>query len=73
MHLYDNKFSIKTISQSELDCFVNKFVDSYQQYFSKNPDSLLSKIYGIYLIVIDNVSSIHIILMLNLMFCNECI
>ena len=72
MHLYDNKFSIKIISQSELDCFINKFVDSYQQYLSKNPDSLLSKIYVIYPIVINNVSSIHVILMLNLMFCNEC-
>ena len=72
MYLYDNKFSIKTISQSELDCFINKFVDCYQQYLSKNPDSLLSKIYVIYPIVINNVSSIHVILMLNLMFCNEC-
>lgn len=62
----DNRFLIKEISKPELDAFL-KFAPTYFDYmakaiFEKSP-TLLSKIFGIYRVVLHNVSSGKIIKM----------
>ena len=66
---HDRKFIIKTITSSELKTFLNTLKD-YYSYINNNKNSLITKIYGIYSIVIASASSISIILMQNLFFCS---
>ena len=65
---HDRKFIIKTITSSELKTFL-KIINDYYSYINNNQNSAITKIYGLYSIVI-NVSSINIILMQNLFFCS---
>ena len=46
---FDNKFLIKTISQSEKDLFLAMLGD-YIDHISTNPRSILARIYGMYTI-----------------------
>ena len=44
---YDNKLLIKTLPANEHLTF-QKFIKRYYLYLSKNPQSLIAKIYGVY-------------------------
>lgn len=44
---HDQRFIIKTISQYELKLFMS-ILDDYVEHLTKNPDSLLAKIYGVF-------------------------
>lgn len=61
-------FAVKTLKDQELDRLVRKgFLQKYCQYLKKNPNSLLSRIYGVYKIKIENMSSISVMIMENIM------
>lgn len=67
----DNRYIIKTISSSELETINSGFLLNYFHHIYNYPDTLTAKIYGIYTIVINEVTKIHIILMQNLANCNS--
>lgn len=66
---HDKKFIIKTIKDSEKKTATNEsFLSSFVNHMKENFDSsIITKIYGIYKIILSNKSSINIILMQNLM------
>lgn len=49
---YDNKYVIKSIRKNEIRFLRNFFLEKLANYFSKNRDSIIVKIYGIYKIEI---------------------
>ena len=65
---HDRKYLVKTITNEELNTFIT-ILDSYSNYISKNKDTLITKIYGLFSIEI-NVSKINFILMQNLINCD---
>ena len=44
----DNKYLIKTLKVEEFDLIKNSFLYKYCKYIEKNPKSLLSRLYGMY-------------------------
>ena len=66
---HDRKFIIKTISSDEKNTLLNILHD-YYNYIKNHQSSLITKIYGIYTLVIKNASSVNIILMQNLFGCS---
>ena len=44
---HDRKFIIKTMTSSELQAFL-PLIEDYTEHFKKNPNSLLSKIFGVF-------------------------
>lgn len=65
---HDNRFLIKTITEGELETIKDNFILDYFNYMQDHSDhTLITKIYGVYTVVIQNVSQIHVILMQNLM------
>ena len=66
---HDRKFIIKTISDYERKTLLNVLHD-YFNYIKQHETSLITKIYGLYTLVIKNTSSVHIILMQNLFGCS---
>ena len=61
---HDQKFVVKTMTSSELK-LVKKMMPGYSEYLKTNPDSLLSKILGIFTVESDKFSKVHIMLMEN--------
>jgi hypothetical protein len=61
---HDQKFVIKTINSTELR-LIKKMVEPYVHYLESNPDSLLSKIIGIFTVEAKSFSKVHIMLMEN--------
>jgi hypothetical protein len=49
---HDNKFLIKTITDNELKTMLGDFMENYYSHISKNNDSLLARIYGVFTIEI---------------------
>ena len=66
---HDRKFIIKTVSGEERDTLLNIFHD-YFNYMKNHKATLITKIYGIYTVVINNASSVNVILMQNLFGCS---
>ena len=66
---HDRKFIIKTISGDERKTLLDIFHD-YFNYIKENKTTLITKIYGVYTLVIKNASSVNIILMQNLFGCS---
>lgn len=66
----DHHYIIKTITSSELETINGGFLMNYYSHINNN-DSLIAKIYGIFSIVINDITKIHIILMQNLVNCNS--
>ena len=66
---HDRKFIIKTISGDERKTLLNIFHD-YFNYIKEHKTTLITKIYGVYTLVIKNASSVNIILMQNLFGCS---
>jgi 1-phosphatidylinositol-4-phosphate 5-kinase len=44
---YDNKVIIKTINKSELEIYMSK-LPKFMHHYKTNPNSLISKIYGVF-------------------------
>lgn len=61
---YDRKFIIKTMNNAELKIFL-KMLPEYEQHLTANKGSLYSRIYGVYTIFMNKVSSVNLILMAN--------
>ena len=66
---HDRKFIIKTISSDERKTLLDIFHD-YFNYIKEHKTTLITKIYGVYTLVIKNASSVNIILMQNLFGCS---
>ncbi len=63
---YDNKFIIKTISESEMNTYLKR-VEQFSGHFKKNPSSLLARIFGIFTITTQLINNVHVMLMENAM------
>ena len=61
---YDKQFLIKTMNDNEMDVFV-KALPEYFTHLMQNPDSLLARIYGIFTVVMEDLTPVHILLMSN--------
>ncbi len=46
---YDNKYVLKTINKDERDFIIENIVQFFQ-YYEQNPESLMAKIYGLFMI-----------------------
>ena len=67
---HDRRFIIKTMTDAELKLFL-KLLPDYELHFSENPDSKISRIYGVYTIRMEKIATVHLMLMANtLMFRN---
>ena len=66
---HDRKFIIKTISAEEKNTLLDILHD-YFNYIKDHNSTLMTKIYGIYTVVIKNASSVNVILMQNLFGCS---
>ena len=69
---YDRKFIIKTITNEEKET-MRKILLDYYLYIkerNENNNTLITKIYGIFTVVIKNASSVNVILMQNLFGCS---
>ena len=65
---HDREFIIKSMSSSELKCFL-KMLPDYELHFKKNPSSMLARVYGVYTIKMHGIATVNLILMANtLMF-----
>lgn len=49
---HDNRFIIKTVKDHELETLFNFFMIQYYPHIINNPDSLLTRIYGIFTVVL---------------------
>ena len=66
---HDRKFIIKTITNEEKET-MDKILVNYYNYMKSFNTTLITKIYGIYTVVIKNASSVNVILMQNLFGCS---
>ena len=66
---HDRKFIIKTITKEEKET-MDEILLEYYNYTQEHKSTLITKIYGIYTVVIKNASSVNIILMQNLFGCS---
>jgi hypothetical protein len=66
---HDRKFIIKTITAEERETLLN-VLNKYYKYVKEHEQTLITKIYGIYTLVIRNASSVNVILMQNLFGCS---
>ena len=66
---HDRKFIIKTITNEEKVTMDEILID-YYNYVKEHKATLITKIYGIYTVVIKNASSVNVILMQNLFGCS---
>ncbi|KRX00482.1 hypothetical protein PPERSA_03215 [Pseudocohnilembus persalinus] len=70
----DNKLLIKTMLKSEKDIILKKLRD-YAQHFQENPNSFISKIYGIFTFKVSGIFGLlggyeeHILIMRNILNC----
>lgn len=63
---HDNRFIIKTVKDHELKTLLGQVMKDYFIHIIKNPGSLLTRINGLYTIILGEVTSINFILMQNL-------
>ena len=61
----DNQYMIKTLRVDEFDLIRKTFLNEYVQYLTKNKNSLLCRIYGMYNIIMSQGDEILIIVMRN--------
>ena len=67
---HDRRFIIKTMTSEELKLFL-KILPDYELHLTENPESVISRIYGIYTIRMRKIATVHLMLMANtLMFRN---
>ena len=63
----DNKYVLKSISQSHAKNFITTFPNFFSYLLNNNKDSIMVKIYGLYKISVQGYDKIYFILMENLM------
>jgi len=61
---YDKQFLIKTMNDNEMEVFVEALPE-YFEHLKNNPDSLLARIYGIFTVLMEDLTPVHILLMAN--------
>jgi 1-phosphatidylinositol-4-phosphate 5-kinase len=61
---HDDKFVVKTVTNGELK-LVKRIMPQYSEYLKRNPDSLLSKMLGLFTVETSKFGSVHIMLMEN--------
>ena len=61
---HDKRFIIKTMTKHELNLFLGMFED-YCKHFKDNPNSLMTKILGVFTVKSGRMSDVHIMLMEN--------
>lgn len=61
---YDKQFLIKTMNDNEMEVFVEALPE-YFEHLKSNPDSLLARIYGIFTVLMEDLTPVHILLMAN--------
>lgn len=61
---HDNKFIIKTMTKNELNLFLG-MLSELAEHHRKNPDSLLSKIFGVFTVKSCSTTEVHLMLMEN--------
>ena len=62
---HDKKFIIKTIREDELESMYNKLLEKYYNLFSAHSYSNLTRIYGLYTLIL-GVSKVHVVIMENI-------
>ena len=68
---YDRRFIVKTMNDSELK-LIQRILPNLHKHLKKNPNSLLSRIYGVYTVKMKGYEKANLILMGNtLRFDNE--
>jgi hypothetical protein len=68
---HDKRFIVKTLTDAELKLKEKLLPDLYRHY-SENPNSLISKVYGVYTVKMKNYKPVNLILMENtLKFANK--
>lgn len=61
----DGSLILKTITSDELTMLVKLFLLPYTKHIQNNSESTLSRIYGVYEVIIDGVSPIKLVLLEN--------
>ena len=61
---HDNKFIIKTMTEGELDLYLEKLPE-FCEHFLHNKQSLLAKIFGVFTINTESMKEVHVMLMEN--------
>ena len=61
----DQQYMIKTLKSDEFELIRKSFLEKYIEYITENPNSLLSRIYGIFNIIQYNGNDFYIIVMRN--------
>ena len=64
---YDNKFLLKSASNSEIYTFSKCFHSYFDYFFKEYQTSILGRIFGVYTIQVENYKKINLILMENVM------
>lgn len=68
---HDRRFIIKTMTSAELKLFL-KMLPDYELHLNENPQSIISRIYGVYTIRMQKIATVNLMLMANtLMFRNS--
>lgn len=62
---HDKKFIIKTIREDELESMYNKLLEKYYNLFSTHLYSNLTRIYGLYTLIL-GISKVHVVIMENI-------
>jgi hypothetical protein len=60
---HDKKFVIKTMTNTEMTFFKTRFQRGYFSHFEKNPNSLISRIFGIYTVHMKGHAKIHLMML----------
>ena len=61
---HDHKFIIKTMTKGELNLFLGMF-DELAQHYKQEPNSLISKIFGVFTVKMALTTEVHLMLMEN--------
>jgi len=61
---HDRRFIVKTMTDSEL-ALIQKILPPLHRHLKKNPKSLLSRIYGVYTVEMQDYQKVHLMLMGN--------
>ena len=61
---HDRNFIIKTMTDDELHFFL-KILPDYELHLKENPDSIISRLYGVYTIRMEKIATVHLMLMSN--------
>jgi hypothetical protein len=60
---HDKLFVIKTMTPSEREFFFSRFGKSYFNYFEKNPNSFIARIYGVFTVKMSGHAPIHLMML----------